>query len=175
MLRLTLLSLSISSAAIHSVQRFMDTVLRNLDRSFREPQTGERVWRPTWLGAYTPLLIWLVVSLSSTFTVLLWHTEVFQALNRLSTYLQNLGLLGRVVLGLLIFLTTFPPLPLYSTLIILCGFSFGLVQGFIISYIAALSGAIVVFLLSRSLLRGWMVGLLNQSGGLKKVSNLLQS
>ena len=65
------------------------------------------------------------------------------------------------------------PLPLYSTLIILCGFAFGLWQGFIISYIAALSGAITVFLLSRSLLKDWMVNLLNKSGGLKKVSRLV--
>ena len=78
--------------------------------------------------------------------------------------------MGRLSLGGLIFLTTFPPLPLYSTLIVLCGFSFGLLQGFIISYVAALSGAIVVFLLSRSLLKGWMVELLNKSGGLKRVS-----
>jgi uncharacterized membrane protein YdjX (TVP38/TMEM64 family) len=85
--------------------------------------------------------------------------------------LQNLGLTGRLTLGSLIFLTTFPPIPLYSTLIILCGFSFGLLQGFIISYCAALLGAIVVFLLSRSFLKGWMVNLLNKSGGLKRVSD----
>jgi uncharacterized membrane protein YdjX (TVP38/TMEM64 family) len=91
------------------------------------------------------------------------------ALDRLSTHLQEMGLAGRLFLGSLIFLTTFPPLPLYSTLIILCGFSFGLVQGFIISYVAALSGAIVVFLLSRSLLKNWMVELLNKSGGMKRV------
>lgn len=85
-----------------------------------------------------------------------------------------MGIAGRLLLGSLIFLTTFPPLPLYSTLIILCGFSFGLLQGFIISYVAALSGAIVVFLLSRSLLKGWMVELLNKSGGLKKVVRAIE-
>jgi len=55
-------------------------------------------------------------------------------------------------------------------LIILSGFTFGLIQGFIVSYIAALSGAIMVFVLSRTFLRGWMRGLLEKSGGLKKVS-----
>lgn len=79
-----------------------------------------------------------------------------------------------MVLGSLIFITTFPPLPLYSTLIILCGFSFGLWQGFIISYIAALSGAVVVYLLSKSLLRGWMTNLLAKSGGLKKVVRAIE-
>lgn len=150
------------------------STLREIDDAFRDPRTGARVWRPAWLSAYVPLLIWLVVSLGSTFTVLIWHTQVFRALDNLSTHLQELGAKGRVILGALIFITTFPPLPLYSTLIVLCGFSFGLVQGFIISYIAALTGAIVVFLLSRSLLRGWMLGLLNQSGGLKKVVRAIE-
>ncbi|PWN38266.1 uncharacterized protein FA14DRAFT_24684 [Meira miltonrushii] len=160
--------------ACKSFSSFITTTMHDIDKAFRDPRTGNRVWRPAWLGAYVPLLIWLAVSLSSTFTVLVWHTEVFQGLDRLSLYLQSLGLTGRLILGFLIFITTFPPLPLYSTLIILCGFSFGLIQGFIISYIAALSGAIVVFVMSRSFLKGWMVGLLNQSGGLKKVVRAIE-
>ncbi|EPQ27695.1 uncharacterized protein PFL1_04833 [Pseudozyma flocculosa PF-1] len=144
------------------------------DDAFRDPITGARCWRPAWLQAYVPLLIWLGISLSSTAMVITFHTEVFTGLDRLAAYLQELGLRGRLLLGSLIFITTFPPLPLYSTLIILCGFSFGLWQGFIISYISALSGAIVVFLLSRSLLKDWMVGLLNQSGGLKKVVRAIE-
>lgn len=176
--------LRIAKAVCHAVAHPMQSArqlvatgastLREVDNAFRDQRTGMRTWRPAWLSAYVPLLIWLVVSLGSTFTVLIWHTQVFRALDSLSTHLQELGLKGRVILGALIFITTFPPLPLYSTLIILCGFSFGLVQGFIISYIAALSGAIVVFLLSRSLLRGWMLGLLNQSGGLKKVVRAIE-
>lgn len=158
------------SGAAQSCRKYVEGTMSNIDKAFRDPRTGQRVWKPSWFSAYIPLIIWLVISLSSTITVLIWHTQVFRALDRLSAYLQDLGLTGRLLLGALIFITTFPPLPLYSTLIILCGFSFGLVQGFIISYIAALSGAIVVFLLSRSLLKGWMVELLNKSGGLKRVS-----
>uniref|UniRef100_V5EX50 Golgi apparatus membrane protein TVP38 n=1 Tax=Kalmanozyma brasiliensis (strain GHG001) TaxID=1365824 RepID=V5EX50_KALBG len=145
-----------------------------IDEAFRDPQTGMRSFCPPWLQAYVPLLIWLGISLSSTALVITFHTEVFVGLDHMSTYLQGLGLWGKVMLGSLIFLTTFPPLPLYSTLIMLCGFTFGLWQGFIISYIAALSGAIVVFVLSRSLLREWMVGLLNKSGGLKKVVRAIE-
>ncbi|KAN0064199.1 hypothetical protein ACQY0O_003366 [Thecaphora frezii] len=144
------------------------------DDAFRDPVTGARCWRPPWLRAYVPLLIWLAISLSSTALVITFHTEVFTALDRMAVYLQQLGLRGRLLLGSLIFITTFPPLPLYSTLIILCGFTFGLWQGFIISYVSALLGAIVVFLLSRSLLKDWMVGLLNQSGGLKKVVRAIE-
>lgn len=145
-----------------------------IDDSFRDPQTGMRSYYPPWLQAYVPLLIWLGISLSSTALVITFHTQVFIGLDHMSAYLQGLGLWGKVMLGSLIFLTTFPPLPLYSTLIMLCGFTFGLWQGFIISYIAALSGAIVVFTLSRSLLREWMVGLLNKSGGLKKVVRAIE-
>lgn len=60
---------------------------------------------------------------------------------------------GHAVLFFLIFLTTIPPIPLYSTLIVLSGYTFGPWTGAIISYFAALSGALVVFIVSRSLLR----------------------
>ncbi|SNX88102.1 uncharacterized protein MEPE_06813 [Melanopsichium pennsylvanicum] len=145
-----------------------------MDDAFRDPQSGMRSYYPPWLQAYVPLLIWLGISLSSTALVITFHTQVFIGLDHMATYLQGLGVWGKVMLGSLIFLTTFPPLPLYSTLIMLCGFSFGLWQGFIISYVAALAGAIVVFTLSRSLLREWMVGLLNKSGGLKKVVRAIE-
>jgi len=45
------------------------------------------------------------------------------------------------------------PIPLYSTLIVLSGYTFGLWTGAIISYFAALSGALIVFVVSRALLR----------------------
>ncbi|CAO1630708.1 unnamed protein product [Parajaminaea phylloscopi] len=150
------------------------TFIRDTDTAFRDPTTGQRCWRPEWLAAYVPLLVWLVISISSTVIVLIFHTQVFKALDELSRTLQRLGTGGRMVLGSLIFLTTFPPLPLYSTLIVLCGFSFGLWQGFLISYVAALSGAVVVFLLSKSFLKGWMTGLLAKSGGLKRVVRAIE-
>jgi hypothetical protein len=56
----------------------LQSTLDSIDTSFRDPRTGKRVWKPTWLDAYVPLLIWLVVSLSSTISVIIWHTEVFQ-------------------------------------------------------------------------------------------------
>jgi uncharacterized membrane protein YdjX (TVP38/TMEM64 family) len=60
---------------------------------------------------------------------------------------------GHAVMFALIFITTFPPIPLYSTLIILSGYTFGPWTGAIISYFAALTGALTVFILSRALLR----------------------
>lgn len=108
--------------------------------------------------------------LINMYTIFLYHP----GLDSLSTYLKSQGLLGDFILYLCIFTTTFPPLPLYSTLIILSGYSFGLLKGFIISYIAALSGAIVVYLCSKIWLKNGMEGLLNKSKGLKKVVRAIE-
>ena len=64
-----------------------------------------------------------------------------------------MGMQGKVIFGFLIFLTTIPPLPLYSTFIVLSGYTFGVWQGFAVSYIASLVGAVLVFVISRTMLR----------------------
>lgn len=64
-----------------------------------------------------------------------------------------MGLEGKVIFTFLIFITTIPPLPLYSTLMVLAGYTFGVWEGFVVSYIASLSGAVIVFIVSRTLLR----------------------
>lgn len=144
------------------------------DDAFRDPATHQRCWWPEWLAAYLPLLIWLGVSVLSTTLVVLFHTRVFYALHALSLYLRSLGVFGRVLFGLMVFATTFPPMPLYSTLIVLSGFAFGAWQGFLVSYIAALTGAAVVFVLSRTCLRAWMVRLLMHAGHLKRVVRAIE-
>jgi uncharacterized membrane protein YdjX (TVP38/TMEM64 family) len=78
------------------------------------------------------------------------------ALDQLSKVLEAMGLEGKLVFGYLILLTTIPPLPLYSTLIVLAGYTFGVWEGFAVSYIASLVGAVLVFLVSRTLLRDVM-------------------
>lgn len=45
------------------------------------------------------------------------------------------------------------PIPLYSTLTVLSGYTFGAWTGAVISYCAALTGAVAVFIVSRTLLR----------------------
>lgn len=144
------------------------------DDAFRDPVSGQRLWWPPWLHAYTPLLVWIGVSVLSTCLVMAFHTRLFHALNALSLGLRRLGVAGRVLFGLLVFATTFPPMPLYSTMIVLSGYAFGRWQGFIVSYVAALSGAAVVFVLSRTWLRGWMVRLLTHTGSLKRVVRAIE-
>ncbi len=161
-------------AAIRNAMISVRSGIYAADEAFRDPRTGQRVYKPDWLDAYIPIFIWLAISLSSTFLVIIFHQQVFNALDHLASSLRSWGLGGKVALGALIFMTTFPPLPLYSTLIILCGFTFGLWEGFLISYISALLGAIAVFTLSRTMLRSKMEKLLDRSGGLKKVIRAIE-
>jgi uncharacterized membrane protein YdjX (TVP38/TMEM64 family) len=83
------------------------------------------------------------------------------ALDQLSEDLFALGLGGKLIFGFLILLTTIPPLPLYSTLMVLSGYTFGVWEGFVVSYGASLIGAVMVFVVSRTLLQDvitkWLV------------------
>jgi uncharacterized membrane protein YdjX (TVP38/TMEM64 family) len=88
--------------------------------------------------------------------------HVVVALDQLSKDLFALGLEGKLIFGFLILLTTIPPLPLYSTLMVLSGYTFGVWEGFVVSYGASLIGAVLVFVVSRTMLRDvitkWFVG-----------------
>ena len=66
------------------------------------------------------------------------------------------------------------PLPLYSTLIVLSGYTFGAWAGAVLSYWAALSGALVVFLLSRSLFRGLITRWLSNATSVKRVVRAIE-
>ncbi|ETW84324.1 hypothetical protein HETIRDRAFT_313683 [Heterobasidion irregulare TC 32-1] len=103
------------------------------------------------LKPWLPLIVYLLTSLGFLLTIAVWKEEVFKGLDDLSSWLKADERFGYAVLFFLIFLTTFPPLPLYSTLIILSGYTFGPWTGALISYSAALAGALVVFILSRYL------------------------
>jgi uncharacterized membrane protein YdjX (TVP38/TMEM64 family) len=64
-----------------------------------------------------------------------------------------MGYQGQAIFGFLIFITTIPPLPLYSTFMVLAGYTFGASDGFVISYVASLLGAVIVFVVSRNFLK----------------------
>lgn len=66
------------------------------------------------------------------------------------------------------------PLPLYSTLITLSGYTFGPWIGAVISYSAALSGAIVVFSLSRTFLREPIARWLQSTRGLSRAVRAIE-
>ena len=96
---------------------------------------------------------------------------------------------GQPILFLLILLTTIrqsfhclrssahlstAPLPLYSTLILLSGYTYGPWVGALISYFAALSGAILVFTLSRSFLHTSITSWLNAYPPIKRVVRAIE-
>jgi hypothetical protein len=66
------------------------------------------------------------------------------------------------------------PLPLYSTLIVLSGYTFGAWAGAVLSYFAALTGALVVFVLSRSLFRGLITRWLSNATSVKRVVRAIE-
>ncbi|KAF7981630.1 hypothetical protein HWV62_18420 [Athelia sp. TMB] len=103
-----------------------------------------------------------------------WKKEVFEGLDNLSLWLRVDEQFGYAVLFGLIFLTTFPPIPLYSTLIILSGYTFGPWTGAIISYFAALSGALTVFIISRTYLRGPISHWLSCTSNIKRVVRAIE-
>ncbi|KAF8528905.1 hypothetical protein BU17DRAFT_73159 [Hysterangium stoloniferum] len=123
-----------------------------------------------WLGIGS----WVITSIGFLLAIAFWKKEVFTGLDQLSHYLQSLGDTGYAILFCLIFITTIPPFPLYSTLIILSGYTFGTWIGAIISYAAALSGAVVVFLVSRRYLRDTMSRLLSHTASLKRVVRAIE-
>ncbi|GAW01908.1 Golgi apparatus membrane protein tvp38 [Lentinula edodes] len=123
---------------------------------------------------WLPIILYALTSLIFLIAIAFYKAELFSALDELSRWLQADKTYGQAVLFFLIFLTTFPPVPLYSTLIILSGYTFGPWTGAVISYFAALSGALVVFLLSRTLLRETISRWLSSTCTLKRVQWLYE-
>ncbi|KAK8843357.1 hypothetical protein IAR55_007014 [Kwoniella newhampshirensis] len=102
-----------------------------------------------------------------------WRGELFQALDNLSKTLSSLGFQGHLIFGLLILITTIPPLPLYSTLIILSGYTFGAWEGFVVSYLASLAGAVGVFLVARGWLKDVITNCLSSSPTSMSLLNII--
>jgi len=80
----------------------------------------------------------------------------------------------REFIFLLIFLTTIPPFPLYSTFTILSGYTFGPWTGAVISYFAALSGALTVFIMARRYFRGSINRCLSHTVTMKRVVRAIE-
>jgi len=126
------------------------------------------------LRLYAPLLVYIISSLGFVVAIAFWRTEVFTALDELSFWLRKDLLFGYAYMFGLIFLTTFPPFPLYSTLIVLSGYTFGAWGGAVVSYSAALSGAITVFLLTRIFLRERVNRWLSSAVSIKRVVRAIE-
>jgi len=117
--------------------------------------------------------MYAVTSLAFVVAIALYRTELFTYLDELAAWLRS-DEYGHAILFFLIFLTTIPPIPLYSTLIILSGYTYGPWTGAIISYFSALSGALVVFLVSRGLFRESIERGLASFGTIKRVVRAIE-
>jgi len=133
---------------------------------------GLRTW--ILLKKWSPVLAYGATSLGFVLAIAFWKQRVFDGLDQLSHWLRNDEYFGFAVLFCLIFITTFPPLPLYSTLITLSGYTYGPWIGAVISYSAALSGAIIVFSLSRTFLREPIARWLQSTRGLCRVVRAIE-
>ena len=106
--------------------------------------------------------------------------------------MQEEGAYGYSVIFLLIWITTFrechvnqfsflahlhritAPLPLYSTFITLSGYTYGAWLGAVISYFAALSGAVCVYALCRSCFRETIASWLSKTTSIKRVVRAIE-
>ncbi|EJD53900.1 hypothetical protein AURDEDRAFT_53538 [Auricularia subglabra TFB-10046 SS5] len=123
---------------------------------------------------WIPLGLWVATSLGFLLAIAFWRSEVFQRLDEFSHWLQAQGYRGHAVLFVLIFITTIPPFPLYSTFMTLSGYCFGALSGALISYFASLSGAVVVFLLSRAYLSEYIGTIFARAPSLKRVVRAIE-
>ncbi|CDO74037.1 hypothetical protein BN946_scf185043.g87 [Trametes cinnabarina] len=124
---------------------------------------------------WIPIILYISTTLGFLAAVSFWKVEVFQGLDKLSRWLQSDTYLGYAVIFALIFITTFPPIPLYSTLIILSGYTFGPWTGAIISYWASLAGALVVFTVSRTFFRASISRWLSCTVTIKRVVRAIEN
>ncbi|KAI0637831.1 hypothetical protein C8Q77DRAFT_1049132 [Trametes polyzona] len=144
--------------------------------STASPYTRPRSLRiANLLKPWIPIILYVMTTLGFLAAVSFWKVEVFQGLDKLSHWLQSDTYRGYAVIFALIFVTTFPPVPLYSTLIILSGYTFGPWTGAIISYWASLAGALVVFTASRTFFRASISRWLSCTITIKRVVRAIEN
>ncbi|KAL7315775.1 Tlg2-vesicle protein [Mucor circinelloides] len=114
------------------------------------------------------LLACIFIVISSIF-MYTHRRQFFQALETLSDKLSSMGYSGYILMSVLIFSSAFPPILGYGTYQTLSGFTFGFSVGFPISYLSALTGAVVCFQLSRSFLKARVVRTLSKYPNLEAV------
>ncbi len=102
---------------------------------------------------WIPFIVWVILSIITLCIFLVYRKEILLMLEKFAHLVKSMGIGGWIIFYLMIFLTTFPLIIGYSTLVTLSGFTFGFSIGFFISYMAALTGGITVFYLSRKWFR----------------------
>ncbi|GJJ78678.1 hypothetical protein EMPS_11037 [Entomortierella parvispora] len=116
-----------------------------------------------WLGLWFSV-VGLIIGLFAGF-----HSEIFQFLESLATFLKELGPLGPPVLMACLFVTSFPPMIGYSSIVTMAGYVYGFLFGFAIAFSAALAGSIVCFYFCRRWFKAQVRTLMSKNKSLKSV------
>lgn len=98
-----------------------------------------------------------------------FHTRIFQFLEALATFIKSLGAAGPPLIMLGLFLTAFPPLVGYSSLVTMSGYVYGFAFGLFIAYTSALLGSITCFYLCRRWFKTQVRALMAKKQGMKSV------
>ncbi|KAG0328790.1 hypothetical protein BGZ99_004454 [Dissophora globulifera] len=78
-----------------------------------------------------------------------FHTKFFELLEAMASFIKSLGRAGPPIIMLGLFLTAFPPVVGYSSLVTMSGYVYGFGFGMFIAYTSALLGSVACFYLCR--------------------------
>src|SRR5436190_1828687 len=139
-INLPLLHKKASTSSLNSIISHNKNITNNNDNKFMFLKK---------LQPWTPFIVWAMLSMITLCIFIIYHKEIILILDKFAHSVKLMGIVGGIIFYSMIFLTTFPLVIGYGTLVTLSGFIFGFGIGFFISYVAALTGAITVFYLSR--------------------------
>ncbi|KAG0368214.1 hypothetical protein BGZ54_002452 [Gamsiella multidivaricata] len=116
-----------------------------------------------WVG------LWLVFLIVSIAIFAGFHTRIFEMLETMATFIKGLGQAGPLIIMLGLFLTSFPPLVGYSSLVTMSGYVYGFWFGLLIAYSSALLGSITCFYLCRKWFKVQVRALMAKKQSMKSV------
>ncbi|KAF9946433.1 hypothetical protein BGZ65_009713 [Modicella reniformis] len=104
-----------------------------------------------------------------------FHTRIFQLLETLAAYIKNLGPAGPPIIMIGLFLTAFPPMVGYSSLVTMSGYVYGFWFGLFIAYTSALLGSITCFYLCRRWFKVQVRALMAKKPSMKSVVKAVEN
>ncbi|KAI9099902.1 hypothetical protein DFS34DRAFT_513156 [Phlyctochytrium arcticum] len=108
--------------------------------------------RHLFSAQYLPIWILVALSVFGAIFFFTFHKQIVEFMTAFAKYITDKGPSGMFFMTFFLWLSCFPPLIGFGSLLYLCGFIYGFPLGFVPAYIGALSGACSSF----SLARWWM-------------------
>ncbi|KAG0004163.1 hypothetical protein BGZ79_010119 [Entomortierella chlamydospora] len=116
-----------------------------------------------WVG------LWIGMALFGFVVFAGFHTRIFEFLEVMATFIKDLGRAGPPIIMLGLFLTAFPPLFGYSSLVTMSGYVYGFGFGLAIAYTSALLGSVACFYLCRRWFKVQVRALMARKQSMKSV------